>query len=91
MEKRDILARETIQNNFYQLWFNIAIPALRQGLFLRVLRLFGGNSSQVPINELFTHKMQLFQSCLIVANRVIFVNKFGRESTAFLLIATISV
>ena len=34
---------------------------------------FCGKSSQVPFHEQLTRKLALFQSCLIVANRVIFV------------------
>jgi len=33
---------------------------------------FGGKSSQVPLHEHVTHKNEFCQSCLIVANRVIF-------------------
>ena len=50
------------------------VCAARFGTFRR-------NSSQVPLHEAFTYKKGRFQSCSVVPNRVIFVNKCARKLT----------
>jgi hypothetical protein len=68
IEKRDILAHETIHKNFYRIGMNYDFGNAAMSL-LALFDHFFGKSSQVPLHEAFTHKTGVSQSSPIKANQ----------------------
>jgi hypothetical protein len=78
--KQAFLPKEPIHKYFYQLGQHCD-PEIATTGFADWFEPFWRKSSQVPLLEAFTHKIGFFQSCLIVANRVILVKLTGISPT----------
>ena len=70
---------KSIHKNFYRISMNCDFCTLARSFCAR-FEPFCGKSSQVPLHEAFTHRIWVFQSCLIVPNREILVNNLAQQS-----------